>query len=148
MVSESLIPAVELKQAEARLSKLEKMERNLQQLVIEDEIPIAGFREHGTCIESERARLNATGDAIERRQYLVKADFEIALNLATKVDTFFEKGGFDERCLPGEVVFKRINVKDGKIASVDLNEPFRLKSQWFGNCSVWWATRNSPRTPV
>jgi len=113
-------------QAEARLSKLEKMEKNLQQLAIDEKISFADFKDHRNRIESERARLNVTVDAIKQRQHLVKADFEIALDLATKLNFFYEKGGFDERRLLCEVIFKRINVKDGKIATVDLNAPFRL----------------------
>ncbi len=116
----------ELKQAEARLAKLEKMEKNLQQLAIEEEISFADFKEHRTRIESERARLNVTVDAFKQRQHLVKADFEIALQLATQLTFFYEKGNFDERRLLCDVLFKRINVKDGKIATVDLNPPFRL----------------------
>ncbi|WP_332445713.1 recombinase family protein [Dehalococcoides mccartyi] len=138
----------ELKQAEARLSKLEKMEKNLQQLAIEEEISFADFKEHRTRIESERARLNVTVDAIKQRQHLVKADFEIALDLATKLNFFYEKGGFDERRLLCEVIFKRINVKDGKIASVDLNAPFRLiASKASGSGTVVYGGAEGIRTP-
>jgi hypothetical protein len=116
----------ELRQAEARLTKLERMERNLQRLVIEEEIPLEDFKEHRAQIEAERARLKHTVDAIRQRQHLVKADFEIALQLATELDFLFEKGNFDERRLLCETVFKRLHVKDGRITQVELNPPFGL----------------------
>ncbi len=133
---------------QARLSKLEKMEKNLQQLAIEEKISFADFKDHRNRIESERARLNVTVDAIKQRQHLVKADFEIALDLATKLNFFYEKGGFDERRLLCEVIFKRINVKDGKIATVDLNAPFCLiASQAAGSGTVTFGGAGGIRTP-
>lgn len=116
----------ELKRAETRLAKLQKMEKNLQRLVIEEEISFEDFKEHRSRIEAERARLNNTVDAIKQRQHLVKADFEIALQLATELDFLFDKGNFDERRLLCETVFKRLYVNEGKIAKIELNPPFGL----------------------
>jgi hypothetical protein len=44
--------------------------------------------------------------------------------LATELDLLFENGDFDEKRLLCETVFKRIKVKDGKIADIDYNSPF------------------------
>ncbi len=71
----------ELKNAEARLAKLERMEKNLQRLVLEEEISFGDFKEHRSRIEAERSRLNNTVDSIKQRRNLVEADFEIALEL-------------------------------------------------------------------
>jgi hypothetical protein len=38
-------------------------------------------------------------DVISQRQHLVKADFEIALELATQLDFLFDMGNFDEKRL-------------------------------------------------
>ncbi len=88
-----------LKTAEARLAKLRTTEKNLQHLYLEEDISYHDFREHRARIEAERSRLTNTVDAIKQRQHLVKADFEIALQLATELDFLFTKGNFDERRL-------------------------------------------------
>jgi len=116
----------ELTRVEARLAKLQRVERNLQRLVIEEEISSDDFKEHRTRIEAEKARLKNTVEAIKQRQHLVKADFEIALQLANELDFLFDKGNFDERRLLCETVFKRIYVDDGRINKVELNSPFSL----------------------
>ena len=69
----------EIKTAEARLAKLRTMEKNLQQLYLEQDISHHDFKEHRARIEAERSRLTNTVDAIRQRQHLVKADFEITL---------------------------------------------------------------------
>ena len=116
----------EFEQAKQRLAKLERMEKNLQRLVIEEDISFQDFKEHRARIEAERANLKSLVEIINSRQTLVKADFEIALQLASELDFLFEKGDNDERRLLCETVFKRVNVRDGKIVSFDLNSPFRL----------------------
>ena len=116
----------ELKRAEARLAKLERMEKNLQRLALEEEISFEDFKEHRLEIEAERARLKTTVDAIRQRQHLVRADFEIALELATQLDFLFEKGNYDEKRLLCETVLKRVYVKEGKITGAELNAPFAL----------------------
>jgi len=116
----------ELKKAEARLDKLERMEKNLQRLVIEEEISHHDFKEHRSQIEAERSRLTNTVAVIRQRQHLVKADFEIALQLATQLDFLFEKGNYDERRLLCETVLKRLHAKDGKITKKEFNAPFAL----------------------
>ena len=65
----------EMKQAETRLVKLRRMEQNLQQLRLEEEITLADFKEHRIKIEAERARLQNVVDVISQRQHLIKADF-------------------------------------------------------------------------
>ena len=84
-----------MKKTEIRLAKLERMEKNLQQVVIEEQISFEDFKEHRFQIKEERAKLKNTVDAIKQHQNLVKADFEIALKLATKLDFLCEKGTFD-----------------------------------------------------
>ena len=76
----------ELQMAEARLTKLRTMEKNLQQLYLEEDISHHDFKEHRVRIEAERSRLTNTVAAVRQRQNLVKADFEIALQLATELD--------------------------------------------------------------
>ena len=49
---------------------------------------------------------------------MVKADFEVALQLATQLDFLFEKGNFDQKRLLGETVLKRLYVEDGKITII------------------------------
>ena len=117
---------MELEQTRLRLSKLKRMEKNLQQLALEEEISIDDFKEHRAKIEAERARLQNALDFMEQRQHLVIADFEIALQLATELDFLFEKGSFDEKRLLCETLFKRIYLKEGKISNVELNAPFGL----------------------
>ena len=125
----------ELKKAEARLNKLERMEKNLQQLVIEEEISIGDFKEHRSCIEAERAKLNETIETTRARRNLVKADFEIALNLAKQVDFLFDKGTFAERRLLCETLFKRVYINEGKITKTELNSPFSLITSAAGTSS-------------
>ena len=116
----------ELKAAEARLLKLRTMEKNLQKLYLEEDIDYRDFKEHRNRIEAERSRLTNTIEVIKQRQNLVKADFEIALQLATELDFLFDKGTFDERLLLCETVLKRVYVNEGTITRVELNSPFGL----------------------
>ena len=116
----------ELKRAEARLVKLRQMEKNLQRLAIEEGISFQDFREHRAEIEAERAKLNDLIETIRSRRNLVKADFEIALNLAKQLDFLFEKGTFAEKRLLCETVLKRLYIEDGKIMKTELNPPFVL----------------------
>jgi hypothetical protein len=51
----------DLKKAEARLTKLEKMEKNLHKLVLEEDISFKDVKDHRSHIEAERARLINTG---------------------------------------------------------------------------------------
>jgi len=116
----------DLKNTEARLLKLEKMEKNLQQLMLEDEISISDFKEHRIRIEAERVRLKNTVDMLSQRQHMVKADFEVALQLATELDFLYDKANFDERRLLCETVIKRLNIENGTIVNMELNSPFAL----------------------
>ena len=86
-------------------------------------ILIAVEKEHRSHIEAERSRLTNTVDAIRQRQHLVKADFEIALQLATELGFLFEKGNYDEKQLLCETVFKRLYVEEGKITKTELMRP-------------------------
>jgi site-specific DNA recombinase len=116
----------ELEQTRSRLAKLKRMEKNLQQMALEEQISMDDFKEHRARIEAERARLQNELDFMEQRQRLVIADFEIALQLAAELDSLFEKGNFDEKRLLCETVFKRIYLQEGKISKVELNAPFGL----------------------
>jgi hypothetical protein len=116
----------ELLQAQNRLAKLERIEKNLQRLVIEEEISFKDFKEHRVCIEAERANLKTLVNTISYDQSLIRADFEIALQLASELDFLFAKGDKDERRLLCETVFRRLIVRDRKIVQVELNSPFTL----------------------
>ena len=70
--------------------------------------------------------MNDLIEMTKSRRNLVKADFEIALNLAKRLDFFFEKGTFAERRLLCETVFKRLYIEEGKISKPELNSPFGL----------------------
>ena len=126
----------QLKTAEARLAKLERMEKNLQRLYVEEEINLVDFKEYRSQIEAERSRLRTTVDAIRQRQNLVKADFEIALDLSTQIDFLFEKGNFDQKRLLCETVIKRLHVEDGKITEAEFNAPFAIIARANGSGTV------------
>jgi hypothetical protein len=102
------------------------MEKNLQRLAIEEGISFQDFREHRAEIEAERAKLNDLIETIRSRRNLVKADFEIGLNLAKQLDFLFEKGTFAEKRLLCETVLKRVYIQNGKITKTELNPPFAL----------------------
>ena len=125
------------------------MGKNLQRLVIEEQISFGDFKEHRSQIEAERSRLKNTVDTIRQRQHLVKADFEVALELATQLDFLFEKGTFDEKRLICETVFKCLYVEEGKLTKAELNAPFAIiASQSKGSGAVtnggpfWTRTRD------
>jgi len=61
-----------------------------------------------------------------QRQHLVKADFEIALQLANQLDFLFEHGTPEERRLLCETVFRRLYVQGGKVTRAELNSPFTI----------------------
>ena len=65
-------------------------------------------------------------DAIRQRHHLVQADFEVALELATHLGFFFEKGTLDGRRLICKTVFKRIYVEENRVTRVGLNVPFSI----------------------
>jgi DNA invertase Pin-like site-specific DNA recombinase len=116
----------ELLQAQQRLAKLERMGKNLQRLVMEEAISFEDFKEHRASIDSERANLKTLVNTISYDQSLIRADFEIALQLASELDFLFSKGNNDERRLLCETVFRRLTVRDRKIVQVELNSPFTL----------------------
>ncbi len=131
-------------QAEERLVKLRKMEQNLQQLMLEDEISLADYKAHRKKIEAERSREQFVIDSIGQRQHLIMADFEVALKLATELSTLFVNASFEEKRLLCEIVFKRIYLKEGMIADYELNSPFRLinlKKKSSGTVQTGWGRR-------
>ncbi len=65
-------------------------------------------------------------NVIRQRQHLVKAGFEIALQLAAQLDFLFDKGNFDEKRLLCETVLKRLYVKEGRVEKAEFNSPFTL----------------------
>ncbi len=138
----------QLKAAEARLTKLERMEKNLQRLYMEEEISLADFKENRAQIEAERSRLRTTVNGIRQRQHLIKADFEVALQLATQFDFLFEKGNFDQRRLLCETVLKRLYVEEGRITRAEFNAPFAIIARANGSGAVpnggpfWIRTRD------
>jgi site-specific DNA recombinase len=137
----------QLKASEARLVKLERMEKNLQRLYMEEEISLADFKEHRAQIEAERSRLKTNVDSIRQRQHLVKADFEVALQLATQFDFLYENGNFDQRRLLCETVLKRLDVEDGRITRTELNAPFAIIARANGSGTVKYGGAGGIRTP-
>ncbi len=82
----------ELKRAESKLAKHERVEKNLQRLAIEEEVSFEDFTEHRPRIEAEKARLKNTVDAISQCQHLMKAGFEIACSWLVSLTFFLIKG--------------------------------------------------------
>ncbi len=139
----------ELSKAETRLVKLARMEKNLQRLVIEEQISYEDFKEHRSQIEAEKSSLKNTVDAIRQRQHLVKADFEVALELATQLDFLFDKGTLDEKRLICETVFKCLYVEEGKVTKAELNAPFAIiASRAKGSGTVSNGGEGGTRTPT
>jgi DNA invertase Pin-like site-specific DNA recombinase len=126
----------QLKTNEARLVKLERMEKNLQRLYVEEEISLEDFKEQRLQIDAERSRLRISVDGIRQNQHLIRADFEVALELATQFDFLYENGDFDQRRLLCETVLKRLYVKDGKITEPEFNAPFAIIARANGSGSV------------
>ncbi len=137
----------QLKTAEARLYKLERMEKNLQRPYMEEEISLADFKEYRSQIEAERSRQRTTVDGIRQRQHLIKADFEVALELATQFDKIYKDGNFDQRRLLCETVLKRLYIEDGKITSPEYNAPFAIIAQANGSGAVPNGGDRGIRTP-
>jgi site-specific DNA recombinase len=140
----------EVKNAEARLAKLERMEKNLQVLFMEEGISQKDFREHRAQIEAERSKLTNTVNIIKQRQHLVKADFEIALDLCAQLDWLWQKSDFDGKRLLCETIFKEIRVEGGKIAAVVFNSPFAMIAAYVrghGSATVGDGGDRGIRTP-
>ena len=79
----------------------------------------------------------------------MRADFEIALGLATQLDFLFEKGNYDEKRLLCETVLKRVYVKEGKITGAELNAPFALIARnTAGSGTVTNGGEGGTRTPT
>ncbi len=138
----------QLKTAEARLTKLERMEKNLQRLYMEEEISLADFKENRAQIEADRSRLRTTVDGMRQRQHLIKADFEVALQLATQFVFLFEKGNFDQRRLLCETVLKRLYVEEGRITRAEFNAPFAIIARANGSGAVTNGGEGGTRTPT
>ncbi len=118
----------ELERARQRLLKLDRMENHLQEMLLEEDVSKEDYREHRTRIEAERANLRDLLTTVSTRRGLIRGDFEIALELASKFDLLFENGDNNNRRLLCETVFKQVRVRDGKIAGFELNPPFALIS--------------------
>jgi len=116
----------DLEQAQDRLAKLERVEKNLQRLAIGEEISIEDFKDHRARIEAERRNLKDLVEMISCRRSLVKGDFHIALQLSSELDNLFSGGDNDERRLLCETIFKHVYVQNGKIVKTELNSPFAL----------------------
>jgi len=65
-------------------------------------------------------------EGIRQNQRLIRADFEVALELATQLDFLYENGDFDQKRLLCETVLKRIYVEHGKITRAEYNPPFAI----------------------
>ncbi len=116
----------ELERAKQRLAKLERMEKNLQELVLEEEISKEDFKEHRMRIQAERANLKDLIDITGSRRSLIRADFEIALEIASKLDLLYESGDNNNRRLLCETLFRQVRVRNGKIVKIQANPPFAL----------------------
>ena len=66
----------------------------------------------------------------------MKADFEVALDLATQLDFLCDRGSFDQRRLLCETILKQLYVEDGKITRADYNAPFAIIARTNGSGSV------------
>ena len=55
-----------------------------------------------------------------------EADFEIALQLASKLDFLSENSDNEVRRILCEIIFKQDNIRNTKIVQVQLNLPFAL----------------------
>ena len=95
-------------------------------MLLEEEISKSDFKEHRIRIEAERAKLRNTIDVLSQRQNLIKADFEVALQLATELEFLYDKANFDEKRLLCETVIKQLNIENGTIVNMELNSPFAL----------------------
>ena len=116
----------EWEQAKQRLAKLERMEKTLQELLLEEEISKEDFKERRLRIQAEKINLKYLVDTIESHRGLVRTDFEAGLQLANKLDSVYENGDNNIRRLLCEIVFKQVRVREGKIVDIELNSPFTL----------------------
>jgi len=116
----------EWEQAKQRLAKLERMEKTLQELLLEEEISKEDFKERRLRIQAEKTNLKYLVDTIESRRGLVRTDFEAGLQLANKLDSVYESGDNNIRRLLCEIVFRQVRVREGKIVDIELNSPFTL----------------------
>jgi hypothetical protein len=105
-------------------------------MYIEEEISHADFKENRAQIEAERSRLRTTVDSVRQREHLVKADFEVALQLATQFDFIYTNGNFDQRRLLCETVFKRLHVDKGRVTKPEYNAPFAIIARANGSGTV------------
>ncbi len=116
----------EVEQARQRLGKLDIKERTLQELVLEGEISKEDFKEHRMRIEAERANLKDLVDVTTTRRSLIRADFDTALEIASKLDLLYENGDNDNRRLLCEALFRQVRIRNGTIVKIEANSPFRL----------------------
>jgi hypothetical protein len=116
----------EWEQAKQRLAKLDRMEKNLQEIFLEEQVSKKDYKEHRLRIQAEKTNLKYLVDTIGSRRGLVISDFEFTLRLANNLDSIFEKGDNDNRRLLCETVFKQVRIREGKIVDVEMNSPFRL----------------------
>ncbi|MDD4465830.1 MAG: hypothetical protein PHY25_04045 [Dehalococcoidales bacterium] len=103
---------------------------------MEEEISLSDFKGHRANIEAEKSRLNNMIESIRQRQHLVKADFEVARELATQFDFLYENGSFDQKRLLCETVLKRLYIEDGNITKAEYNAPFAIILRASGSESV------------
>ena len=124
------------------------MEKNLQELVLEEEISKDDFKQHRMRIEAEKANLKDLVETIRSRMRFVRGDFETALEIARNLDLLYKFGDDENRRLLCETVFRRISVRDGKIVKVERNHPFELiYSQTKSSESLPTGTPGGIRTP-
>ena len=145
----------EWEQAKQRLTKLDRMEKNLQEIFLEEQVSKEDYKEHRLRIQALKTNLKYLVDTIESRRGLVRSDFEFILRLANNLDSIFEKGDNDNRRLLCETLFKQVRIREGKIVDVEMNLPFKLiVSQTKGTESLPsgqpekpWRIRLAVRTP-
>ena len=104
-------------------------------------------KEYRSQIEGERSRLRITVDGIRQNQHLIRADFEVALELATQFDFLYQNGNFDQRRLLCETVLKRLYVEDGRITRQEYNAPFAIIARANGSGAVTSGGAEGIRTP-
>jgi site-specific DNA recombinase len=116
----------ELGRARQRLEALVTKRKNINRMAAEELITWSEFKDLRNEIESEEAALKSRVEFITRHQTLFAADFEVALDIVCNLNWLYEEGGFNERRLLVETLFERLNVRQGKIESYELNPPFSV----------------------
>jgi hypothetical protein len=103
---------------------------------MEEEISLSDFKGHRANIEAERSRLNNMIESIRQRQHLVKADFEVALELATQFDFLMRTAISIRSDCYAKQCLMRLYIEDGNITKAEYNAPFTIIARASGSESI------------